>query len=80
MDSAQRYRELVAHLESHCPWLGEFEMMRISGASSADQARLRCHELEMCFVAESTRLAERKLALVDFAGKVVGPEIRRRRC
>ena len=40
MGSAQRYREFIADLESHGAGLGEPQMVRISRASSADQARL----------------------------------------
>ena len=40
MASAQRHRELVAHLASHCAELGEPQMVGISGASSTNQTRL----------------------------------------
>jgi hypothetical protein len=67
MDSAQWHRELVAYLEAHRAGLGESQMVRVSGASPADQTWLRCHELEVGFVAEPTHLADREYALVDLA-------------
>jgi hypothetical protein len=51
MNSAKGYRELVAHLSSHCPWLGESQVVGVGGTSSADQARLRGHEFEVGFIA-----------------------------
>jgi len=45
MDSAQGYRELVAHLEPHRPRLGEPKMVGVGRAFAADQTRLRGHEL-----------------------------------
>jgi hypothetical protein len=41
MDSAQRYGELVADLESHRARLGEPQMVGVGGASSTDQTGLR---------------------------------------
>ena len=72
MSSAQGYRELVAHLEPHRARLGESEMVSVSGASRANQTRLRCHEFEVSFIAQSTRLAERQLAFIDPGGSYVG--------
>jgi hypothetical protein len=51
MGSAQRYREFIADLESHCSRLSEAQMVGVSGTSAADQTRLRCNELEMAFKA-----------------------------
>lgn len=79
MDPAQRHRELVAHLEAHRARLGESEMVRVGGASPADQTRLGCHEFEMGFVAEPTRLAESELAFIDLGGSLVGLLQRRSR-
>ena len=53
---AQRDGEFIAHLPSECPRLGKPEMMGIGGFSTADQARLRGHELAMAFVTEATWL------------------------
>jgi hypothetical protein len=72
MNSAKGYRELVAHLEAHGPGLGESEMVGVSGASAADQTGLRSYEFEVGFIAQSTRLAERKLAFIDLGGSRVG--------
>ena len=70
VNSAQRYSELVAHLEPHRAGLGEPQMVGVGGASSTDQAGLRCHEPEVGFVAKPTGLANRKYALVDLPGGV----------
>jgi hypothetical protein len=69
MNSAKGYRELVAHLEPHRARLDESEVVGVSGASAADETRLRSYEFEVGFIAESTRLAERKLAFVDLGGR-----------
>jgi hypothetical protein len=79
MASAQGYRELVAHLASHRAGLREPQVVGISGASAADQTRLRRHEFEMGFIAMPTRLADRKLAFLDFGGRSIGLRLRRRR-
>ena len=71
MRSAQRYREFVADLESHRARLGESQMVGVGGASPADQTGLRGNEFEVGFVAEPTRLANRKYAFVDLPGSVV---------
>src|SRR6202051_1897857 len=62
MGSAQRYREFIADLESHCPRLSEAQMVGVSGASAADQTRPRCNELEMAFVAMPTWFNDREHA------------------
>ena len=74
MGSAQRYGELVADFSPHRPGLGESQMMRVSGASPANETRLRCHELEMGLVTVPARLADGKLAFLDFAGTGAGLE------
>jgi hypothetical protein len=79
MRSAQRYGELVADLASHRAGLSEPQMVCISGASPADQTRLRRHELEMSFIAMPTRLADRELAFLNFGGSGVGLKMRRSR-
>jgi hypothetical protein len=68
MNSAEGYREFVAHLEPHRARLRESEMVGVSGVSPADQARLRRHEFEVGFVTESSRLAERKFAFIYLGG------------
>jgi hypothetical protein len=74
--SAQGNDELVAGLSSHRARLGEPKMVGVSGASPANQARLRCDKLKMNFIAMSTLLADRELALVDFGGNSVGWKVR----
>ena len=71
MNSAQGYRELVAHLEPHRPRLSESEMVGVSGAPPANQTGLRCHEFEVGFIAQTTRLAERKFAFIDLGGSCI---------
>lgn len=75
MRPAQRYREFVADLAPHRAVLGEPQMMGISRASPAHQARLRCHELEMRFVTIPTGLANRELAFLDFGVSGVGLDV-----
>src|SRR4030081_2399026 len=79
MGSAQRYRELIAHLAPHRAELREPQMVGVGGASAADKTRLRRHELEMGFIAMPTRLADRELAFLDFGGSSVGLKMRRSR-
>jgi hypothetical protein len=76
MGSAQGYGELVAHLTPHCAELSEPKVVGVSGASSADKTGLRCHEFEMGLIALSARLADRKLAFLNFGGSGVGLKIR----
>jgi hypothetical protein len=75
INSAALRRRKTAGAREQRPWrhrvgaeLGEPQMVGVYGASPADQTRLRRHELQVGFVAEPTRLADRKHALVDFAG------------
>jgi hypothetical protein len=68
MRSTKWDSELVADLAPHRPGLGEPQMVGVSGASAADQTRLRCHELEVGLVAEPTHLADREHAFVDLGG------------
>jgi hypothetical protein len=72
MRSAQWYREFVADLAPHRTGLGKSKMVRVSGASPADQTRLGCNELQVCFVAMAARLADRELAFLDFCRGSVG--------
>jgi hypothetical protein len=75
MGSAQGYRELVAYLTSHRTELSEPEMVSVSGASPADKTWLRCNEFEVSLIAVATRLADRKLAFLNFGGSGVGLNI-----
>ena len=75
MGFAQGYGELVAHLASHCTELSEPKVVCVGGASSADKAGLRSHELEVSLIAMPARLADRKLAFLDFGGSGVGLKV-----
>src|SRR5579863_772038 len=79
MNSAQGYRKFVAHLESHRARLSELEMVCVGGVSPTNQTWLGGHEFEVDFVAQSSRLAEGKLAFVDLGGSSVGLRIQRSR-
>ena len=72
MGSAQGHRELVAHLASHCVELSEPQVVGVGGASPTDQARLRCHEFEVSFVAMPARLPDRELGFLDLGGSGIG--------
>jgi hypothetical protein len=75
MGSAQGYRELIAYLASHRARLREPQMVGVSGTSPADKTRLRCHEFEVGFIAMPARLADRKLAFLDFGGSGIGLKV-----
>ena len=68
MDPTERYRELIAYLQSHRAGLGEPQMVGVGGASPADQTGLRCNEFEVGLVAEPTRLANCEYTFIDLAG------------
>ena len=68
MDPTERYRELIAYLQSHRAGLGEPQMVGVGGASPADQTGPRCNKFKMGFVAEPTRLANCEYAFIDLAG------------
>ena len=71
VNPAKGHRELVAHLEAHCPWLSEPKVMSVSRASPADQTWLGCHVFKVRLIAQSTWLAERKHAFVNlFVGSI----------
>jgi hypothetical protein len=67
MGSAKRYGELIADFETHRAGLSKSQVVGVGGASAADETGLRGNEPKMSFVAEPTRLADRKYAFVDFA-------------
>ena len=77
MNSAQRYGELVADLEAHRAGLCEPQVVSVGGASSTDQTGLCSNEPEVGFVANPTRLANRKYTFVDLPGRFVVCRIRR---
>ena len=65
MPTAEWYGELIADFQTNAAGLGKSKMMRVARLSSADKARLRCHELEMRFVTQPFGLGNGELALVD---------------
>ena len=56
--AAERHCKLVANFKSKSAGLGKSKMVRICWLPSANKARLRAYELEMCFVAKALGLAE----------------------
>jgi hypothetical protein len=76
MGSAQGYGELVAYLASHCAELSESQMVSVGGASPADKTGLGSHEFEVGLIAMAARLADRKLAFLDFGRRGVSWKIR----
>ena len=72
VNPAQRYGELVTDLQAHRSRLGEAKMVGVGWASSADQARLGCHEFKVGLVAQAPWLAEREFAFVDLAWNCFG--------
>src|SRR5262245_38628024 len=73
MPTTERYGELIADLQANRARLGKSKMMRIARLSSADQARLRCDELQMRFVTQPFGLGNGELALVDPTGTRIEP-------
>ena len=67
MDPAERYRELIAYLQSHRAGLGEPQMVGVGGAPPADQTGLRCYKFEVGLVSEPTRLANCEYTFIDLA-------------
>jgi hypothetical protein len=70
--AAQRHRELIADPAAQGPWLHESEVMGVARLPPAQQACLRRHELQMCTIAVTARLAQGKGALVDMANNGCG--------
>ena len=65
MFAAERNRKFVADLSAECAHLGETEMMRIGRTRAAKKAGLCADMAEVGLVANASRLAKRKRALVD---------------
>src|SRR5439155_16162135 len=65
VSTAERHRELVAHLAAKRSGLGKPQMMRVRRLPAADQAGLRSDELQMCFVAVAPRFTDWQDALID---------------
>src|ERR1700728_2136027 len=56
--SAKGHCELVADPAAQRTWLGKSQMVGVRRSSSAEQARLRRHELKMRAIAVAARFAE----------------------
>src|SRR5580704_17628126 len=65
MSSTQWHGELIADLAAESPGLGEAQMMRVSGAATADKTRLLGNMADMLSIADTTRLGQEQRALVD---------------
>ena len=73
MPTTERYGELIADLQANRARLRKSKMMRIARLSSADQARLRCDELQMRLVSQPFGFSDGELALVDPTGTRIDP-------
>jgi hypothetical protein len=73
MASAKRHRELVADFQANAARLRKSQMMRVARLSPADQARLRCNELEMRLVTQPFGFSNGELALIDPSWNRIGP-------
>jgi hypothetical protein len=65
MPAAEGHCKLIADFQAHAARLRKSQMMRVARLSSADQAGLRCHEVEMRLVTQSLGFGDGELALVD---------------
>ena len=65
MRTAERHGELIADFARQRLPLDETKVMWIAGLTPADQAGLRCHKLQMSFVAVAARFGEGERAFID---------------
>src|SRR5437870_1158587 len=65
MHATERDGKLIAHFAAQCSGLCESKMMRIRGLTTADQAGLRGHELQMDLVAVTAQFGDGERALVN---------------
>jgi hypothetical protein len=65
MRATKRNREFVTDLAAERAELRKANMMRICRLPFADEARLRCNELEMLLVAKPARLWKCQDAFID---------------
>src|SRR5262245_12423517 len=65
MRPTERYGELIANLHPKRSGLGETQVMRIGGLTSADKTGLRCDELQMCLVTQPFGLGDGEVAFVN---------------
>ena len=78
VDTTKRNRELVADPAAQRPRLCKPQMMGVGRSASAQQARLRCHELQVRAIAIAARFAQRKSAFIDMPGNGVVHAVFRR--
>jgi hypothetical protein len=60
VDATKRNRELVADPPAQCPRLCKPQMVGVGRPPPAQQARLRCHELQVSAIAITPRFAQRE--------------------
>ena len=65
VSTAERHRELIAHLAAERPGLGESKMMGIRRLPATDETGLRGDELEMSLVSVTPHFADYQDAFVD---------------
>src|SRR5262245_4045749 len=65
MPAAEWHREFIADLHANAARLRKSQMMRVARLPTTDQARLRCHKLEMRLVTQPFGFGDGELALVD---------------
>jgi hypothetical protein len=66
--AAQGNRKLVADPPAQCPRLCKSQMVGVGRPAPAQQARLRCHELQVRAIAVAVRFAQRGECSLDEAG------------
>jgi hypothetical protein len=66
--AAQGNRKLVADPPAQCPRLCKSQMVGVGRPAPAQQARLRCHELQVRTIAIAARFAQREGAFIDMPG------------
>ena len=71
---AQRHGKLIAHFSPERAMLREPQMMGIRGSTTANQARLFGHVLDVALVTKAAGLGMDQLALVDAPGGGCPPD------
>ena len=65
VDATKRNRELVADPPAQCPRLCKPQMVGVGRPPPAQQARLRCHELQVSAIPITSRFAQREGSFID---------------
>jgi hypothetical protein len=68
VDTTKRNRELVADPPAQRPRLCKSQMVGVGRPAPAQQARLRCHELQMRTIAIAARFTQRESAFINRPG------------